>query len=259
MSKVELTHPPLAGLGFFWTWDFSKRKKIDLGLFETEWPPNFFLKQVEYNGIFWPCLVQQLINFMFLGNHKIAWIDLEVLREAFQTKKRGNLRNGPKRWWPSPHPPLAGLGLFLSWDFIYIGWFCTNTFHIQLVSKQFQGVISTLDQGSPFFSLESFPYILAENHAVMQAEIFPLARLRPTLYSVGCRIFRSACRLSKYRSRRRTWCSCRATVVEGCRLVTTEELFLNAYIMALRPLTDKFQYVSESLGQQLSKSYCPQA
>ena len=43
----------------------------------------------------------------------------------------------------------------------------------------------------------------------------------------------------------------RARGIEGCRLVTTQELFLNACILALRPLTEKFKYVSASLVQQL--------
>ena len=40
-----------------------------------------------------------------------------------------------------------------------------------------------------------------------------------------------------------------------CLFLNDKKLFLNAYNMAARPLADKFQYVSESLGQQLSKKY----
>ena len=64
------------------------------------------------------------VKFAYIFNRQIAhtmlyelaigfWVEIyfQSIREAFQTKKRGNLGNGPKWRWPPP----SRVGTFLKW------------------------------------------------------------------------------------------------------------------------------------------------
>ena len=49
-------------------------------------------------------------------HHHNPFLHHSCIREAFQTKKRGNLGKDPKWRWP------PGLELSLTWDFLKVGW-----------------------------------------------------------------------------------------------------------------------------------------